>query len=154
MSNYKKIPLGKGKFVIVDEEDYEYLSQWKWGLSTSGYACRSNYLKKGEKGNRRIWMHRLLNNTPDNMITDHINRNKLDNRKENLRNADKRLNGINRNKPKNNKSGFKGVYLDGWTGKWRAEVRNNGKKIPLGRFTNIEDAIKARIIGEKIYYGL
>ena len=141
----KEIKLTKGAVAIVDDEDFEELNKWKWGLSTSGYAMRQ--IPGG-----RIWMQRLLNKTPEGLITDHINRNKLDNRKCNLRNADKRINSINRDKPCNNKSGYKGVYFDTWSKSWRAEVRVMGKKITLGRFEDIQDAVNARLEGEQKYY--
>ena len=99
-------------------------------------------------------MHRLINNTPKNMLTDHINRDKLDNRKCNLRSGNKSLNSINRCKPSNNKSGFKGVHLDSWTEKWRAEIKINGKKITLGRFNNKLDAVEARAKAEKKYHAI
>ena len=85
----KEIPLTRGKFALVDDEDYEWLSQWKWYCSTTGYAVR------GCK-NRILYMHREIAKTKPGMLTDHINRNKLDNRKENLRFCSHRENMKNR----------------------------------------------------------
>ena len=152
----KIIELTKGRQAIVDDSDYKYLNQWKWHYSDGGYAHRSQHIRIGKNkySCKKIRMHRVINNTPDGFITDHINRNKLDNRKCNLRTTNKSVNTINRGKPNNNTSGFKGVYLDSWTGKWRAELKLNRKKISLGRFVEIEDAIKARLDGEKLYYGI
>jgi hypothetical protein len=73
--NLKTIKLSQGKEVIVDEEDYAYLSQWKWYFN-GGYAVRG--CKK------RILMHRVIMATPDDKVTDHINRDKLDNRRCNF----------------------------------------------------------------------
>ncbi|MFA5396856.1 MAG: AP2 domain-containing protein [Methanogenium sp.] len=149
----KKIKLTKGRFTLVDDKDFEFLNQWKWHLSTSGYAVRNIHVRIGiNKYTRcRVWMHRMLNKTPDELFTDHINRNKLDNRKCNLRSVTKSVNSFNRDKNKNNKSGTKGVYFDSWSNKWRAEIKKDGKKFTLGRFISIKDAIKARLKAEKIY---
>lgn len=142
----KKIKLTGGKYVLVDDEDYYYLNQWKWGLSTSGYARRKQHIHLGvnKYSSEIIWMHRLLNNTPKNLFTDHINRNKLDNRKNNLRTTNKSLNSLNRDSIKTNTSGFYGVHFDSWSNKWRAEIRINGKRRNLGRYEDISDAVKAR----------
>lgn len=146
----KKIKLTNSeKFVLVDNEDFNYFNQWKWQLSTSGYARRVEYIRCSgyrTKDNKsvNVTMHRLINNTPDGLLTDHINRNKLDNRKSNLRTVNKSLNGINRNKGVRNSSGYNGVHFENQTKKWRAEMKLNGKKLSLGRFLNIKDAISAR----------
>jgi hypothetical protein len=74
---------------------------------------------------------------------DHINGVRTDNRVENLRVATRSENMQNTKKPVTNKSGKKGVSWDKTTGKWRAEIRANGKKYNLGRFKTIEEAFKA-----------
>ncbi len=96
----KKIPLTQGKFALVDDEDFEYLNQWKWKF-LSGYAAR-------KKGKKTIYMHRLVNNTLDNKSTDHINMNKSDNRKENLRSSTSSQNKFNRDSM-GGSSKYKGV---------------------------------------------
>ena len=149
----KKIPLTQGKFAIVDAEDFNFLNQWKWFFSDGGYTHRSQYIRigKGSYTSKIIRMHRIINNTSDGKITDHINRNKLDNRKSNLRTVNKSLNSLNRAAPKNNKSGKTGVSFENWSCTWRAEIKINGKKIRLGRFEKLVDAIKARELAEKKY---
>ena len=151
----KKIKLTMGKFALVDDDMFEWLDKWRWSYKKDGgYAVRNGRirLKDGKYKTKRIWMHRLINNTPDDMITDHINRITLDNRRCNLRTADKSLNGLNRDKPKSNTSGYKGVHFDKQTNKWRAEIRLNNKNFKLGRFTDIQDAVKARLKAEQKYY--
>jgi len=149
----KKIKLTKGKCAMVDDEDFEYLNQWKWNVSTSGYARRILYVKGlGAQGN--VYMHRLINETPVELFTDHINQNKLDNRKSNLRVVTKSQNGMNRGKSKNNQSGVKGIYWDSWAKKWRAEIMVNGLRIRLGRYLDLRKARDARIMGEKQYHGI
>lgn len=145
----KKILLRDGEYVIVDNEDFAWLNQWQWHLSTSGYVRRAQYVRGSGYGKKdykavNVTMHRLINKTPDGFFTDHINQNKLDNRKCNLRTTNKSLNGLNRANVKLTKSGRNGVHFDSWTGKWRAEMKINGVKKSLGRFININDAVLAR----------
>lgn len=133
-----KIPLTKGKFAIVDDEDYQYLSKWEWKFHSNGYACRS--IKKDKKTTTFL-MHRIVNQTPDNLQTDHINGDRLDNRKENLRTATYIEN--NRNMPKTKRpssSKYKGVHWVMDSKKWRAQIRINGKKTCLGFFQNEDEA--------------
>jgi len=61
------------------------------------------------------------------------------------------LNGLNRGRNKNNTSGYRGVYWDSWSNKWKVELKVNGKKISLGRFLDIKDAVKTRIEGGHYY---
>lgn len=139
----KYIELTKGKQAIVDDEDFEYLSQWKW-LFDSNYARRS----VGSKGKQKcIYMHKLLINCPQNRKGDHINGNKLDNRKFNLRIATVSENGMNRKVNKNNKSGLKGVSFFG--GRWRAYIQ----KRFLGYFPTKEKAAIAYNKAAQEYFG-
>jgi len=103
----KLIPLTQGEFAIVDSEDYDYLSQWKWYCS-NGYAVRVEYTKKDRVA---ILMHREVNVTPDNLYTDHINQNRLDNRKSNLRSCTNKQNQRNKAPILGKTSIFKGVSL-------------------------------------------
>lgn len=132
----KEIPLSKGKVAIVDDCDYEYLSRWRWYYS-SGYAKRTVY-----KG-KNVYMHRDLANTPDGMDTDHINHNKLDNRRENLRACTRTQNQRNISMIKSNKSGKKGVSWHSSAKKWEACIKFCGKKIYLGIYDDVEDASRA-----------
>ena len=99
-----------------------------------------------------IEMHRFIMNFPKGKYVDHINHNTLDNRKCNLRicnNADNIRNGKIRT---NNKSGYNGICFDKSRNKWLAGIKVNYKRIFLGRYVNIEDAIKARKEAEKKYF--
>lgn len=84
---------------------------------------------------------------------DHINRNKSDNRIENLRPATRSQNNFNIKKRKNNKSGFRGVSLCKESGKWKAQISINNKKINLGRFKFKKDAYAAFVKSAKENYG-
>ena len=141
----------KDLFALVDDADFEELSKYKWYFHSSGYATRVQYLGGGRKNQKliTILMHRVINNTPDDMQTDHINRNKLDNRKKNLRTVTTQQNQRNTNLSKNNTSGYIGVYLNKRVNKWMAYIWVNYKQIHLGYFKDIEDAIEVRKQAER-----
>ncbi len=136
----KEIKLTQGKAAIVDDEDFEFLNQWKWSYN-KGYASRGITLQCGKYG--RIMMHRVINKTPEGLDTDHANGNRLDNRKSNLRTATRGENCTNRPIQKNNTSGFKGVSWHKYQKRWVAYVIKNKKTIHIGYFSSKEDAALA-----------
>lgn len=138
--SYREIILKSGDKVKVDPDDYDYLSRWKWKKHPQGYASRTSW-KDGKWVT--VLMHRLVNNTPDNLETDHINRDKLDNRKSNLRAVDHSVNERNKGISRRNTSGYKGVCWDKNRNKWMAKTKHNGKFINIGRYTDIKDAVAA-----------
>src|SRR3990167_9988406 len=104
---------------IVDKSDFEFLNQWKWHLNQDGYAVRKVIvLVEGKVKYGNIFMHRVINKTPEGSITDHINRNRLDNRKSNLRVASYSVNRLNSKMHTNNTSGVKGISWDKSKNKW------------------------------------
>lgn len=141
----KRIKLTQGKFAIVDDEDFEFLNQWKWFYS-NGYAMRNKEDKTG-----LIRLHRVINQTPKGFLTDHINRNKLDNRKSNLRSVTKSQNEHNTIARKNSKSGIKNVIWENRRNRWRVEMMVNKEKIFLGYFSSLKEATLAQIKGELLY---
>lgn len=136
----KYINLTKNKRTVIDDEDYEYLNQFKWHFS-SRYAMRKIWLKD-EKRYKSIPMHRLILNNPKNLDIDHIDGDGLNNQKSNLRACTHAQNLINRPKQKNNTSGFKGVYWNKWVNKWFASIMVNQKSINLGFCSSKEEAAK------------
>lgn len=137
----KIITLTKGKETIVDDEDLEWLSQWKWLYHGQGYAARHIWVCGGRGKQITVLMHREVLHTPEGMYTDHINGNKLDNRKENLRICDHSQNGAN-TKTRGNKSGYKGVCWHKQCKKWCACIKQNYKKYYLGLFFDPVEAAK------------
>lgn len=143
----KKIFFKKEGFTIVDDEDFERLSKYTWFVN-DGYVKRSVYIGMDEKGRSKtktILLHReIMNVRSSSVCVDHINMDKLDNRKENLRIANKSENGCNRGKNKNNTTGYKGVYFikrkDYKTKKYEAYIVKNRKKIVIGRYKTAEEA--------------
>lgn len=147
----KKIKLTQNKYALVDDDMFDFLNQWKWCFN-NGYAVRNKLWRSG-KPQGIIWMHRIVNNTPENKETDHINRNRLDNRKENLRSVNSSQNAINKGLRKDNTSRITGVNLFR-NGKWRTYITINRKTIHLGYFKSIEEAIFTRKEAERIYHTL
>jgi len=124
--------------VTVDDQRYEELSQYRWHMSSFGYAKRWDV-----KTGKYILMHRQILNVPKGQITDHINRNRLDNREENLRLCDRSTNRLNSELNRNNTSGFPGVFLDKRTNKWRAQTYRQNKRIYLGYHNTPQAAFEA-----------
>lgn len=141
----KKIELTRGKFALVDDRDLSFLNQWKWHLSAKGYAVR-------KPGNKCIFMHRVLNNTPEGLQTDHINKNKLDNRRKNLRTVNNQKNHFNMPLQKNSTSGFVGVSWSKEKRKWYAYITLNDKMVSLGRYLLKKHAIFARRKAERTHH--
>lgn len=132
----RRIPLTKGKFALVDAVDFEHISKRKWHISSRGYAARATPLSNGKRS--LIGMHRIINNTPDGMHTDHINGDKLDNRKCNLRTATASQNLQNQGNRVNNTSGYKGVHFHHRSKMWHVRIRVYGKRIWIGQYLTAE----------------
>ena len=131
----REIELTNVDITLVDDEDYIDVVRYQW------YAFENGWGKVYAKCTSHKVSHRLLHNFLLDMIgVDHINGDGLDNRRGNLRLATRSQNAINAKKRKNTTSRFKGVYFDSYTGKWRAAIHRDGKRIHLGRFAVEEDA--------------
>lgn len=133
------IPLTRGRYAIVDAEDFEELSEHKWCLINRG---ESVYAGRREKG-KFISMHREIMKTPEGMVVDHIDGNGLDNRKGNMRNCTKAQNSYN-SRPRGGHSGFVGVMYRKRSGKYEAVVGFKGKKVYAGEFDDPTEAARAR----------
>lgn len=141
--------LKDGTEFIFDTDDYEKISKYYWSLNSNGYVF-SNIMIDGKRYN--VFLHVLIFGNKNGFEVDHIDRNKLNNRKNNLIYSTHSENNRNKNKQINNSSGIIGVYKDSQTGQWRAQIKINNKTIALGRFINKEDAIVARLKAEYLYY--
>lgn len=136
------IPLTKGKFAIIDAEDFEKVSQYKWHFSV--YAITSI------DGNQ-VRMHRFVTGDTTSPQIDHINGNCLDNRKANLRGCTAVENARNMTKAANCSSKYKGVFHK--TNSWEAYIHMDDKKISLGRFPTEEHAAWAYNVAAKKHFG-
>ncbi len=154
MSEFSLIQLTKGKEAIVDKKLFDWLNQYSWCATSSPngeifYARTTLFIDDPDLGKKRrkyFPMHRLIMGSPKGMLVDHIDRNGLNNRKENLRICTRSQNGMNRIRNKNGTSKYKGVS---WCvqprciSKWYATIRLNGKDKFLGKFLVEEDAARA-----------
>lgn len=148
----KAMPLNKGVFTIVDESDYEWLSRWKWYLAEKGYAKRSAAKSEGI-GHSAFFMHRIILNTPKGLMSDHINRNKLDNRRCNLRIVTHQQNGWNSGTKCNHTSKYKGVNFHKKSGKWQARIKLNRQETYIGIYETPEAAAMAYNDFARKYHG-
>lgn len=144
------IELSKGKRTLVDDRDYERLSKHDWYYGFRGYAMRSKRMPNGRR--KTVSMHReILGVGPDQEV-DHINGDKLDNRRSNLRTVSKSANLHNRSAYGPSK--VKGVSWDKRKKKWRAEIGKNGRRFWLGYHDTKAAANAAyRSAARKLYPG-
>lgn len=140
----KKIKLTKGKYALVDKEDYEELNKLNWFLGGSKgklYAMRSKTIN-GKK--RSILMHRVIMGNPKGKMIDHKDGNTLNNQRANLRLCNDSQNAINRKMQSNNKSGYRGVFYiaKNKSKPWVSAIGFQGKQIIGGTFTDKESAAR------------
>ena len=131
-----------------DLEDYEKIKEICWSSTTdnNGYT----YLQ-GRYNGKLVKMHRLIT---EYILVDHKNRDALDNRKSNLRDASKTENNQNHKLRKDSTSGISGVNWDKKSAKWRVRINSSAnKRIDLGLYSDFNEAVKTRLRAEKEYYG-
>lgn len=153
----KEIPLTRDFMAIVDDEDYQSLSNYSWHTTGSKkhrtkYASRS-WRQGGKYHHLAMHRHILGLTENDSIIVDHINGNGLDNRRNNLRISDVILNQYNSRLRVDNTSGYKGVVFHKASGTWNAKIKVKGKRICLGYYKNPLDAALAYDKAAILYRG-
>jgi hypothetical protein len=128
----------------IDEADRATVEAYKWHLSHWGYACCSR---------PDMRLHRFIMQAAAGLVVDHINGNKLDNRRCNLRLASNTDNVRNQKLHKNNKTGYKGVSLDKRTGLYVAGIMVNRRNYCLGSFADPKTAHEAYLEAAKAHFG-
>lgn len=146
----KLIPLtgkqGQGKFTLVDDVDYPDLLKYKWHLAKNGYVYR-----RGDNGQRTVYIHRQILKAPSNMDVDHMDKDKLNNTKANIRLVTTTQNLRNARPWKKATSKYKGVM---WSDQqWRAKIQVDGEQIELGYFLTQREAAIAYNEAALKYFG-
>lgn len=156
-TSYRTILLTQNQVAIVDDADYESISKSTWCAHwvPSSNCFRAMRRIGGRPNSYVVYMHREIMGLEkgDPRMVDHINGNGLDNRRSNLRFADKAKNAWNSRLNKNNKSGCAGVSWDKKTGKWYAKIVANRKFYFLGYHDKLSDAVAARLSASRKLYG-
>lgn len=159
MKEIKLGGLGGGFVALVDDQFFDYLSQFNWSAVKSRHGGRVyTYRREMVDGKRKqLWMHRVVAGLAGMDIAgrdvDHRNLNTLDNTVGNLRAATRSANLCNRGKMRSNQTGAKGVSWDKRSERFRADITVNGRQITLGRFSNREDAADAYAVAAVKYHG-
>ena len=136
-------------YSLVDAIEAPPLLAWPWRLSTHGYAARSETLD-GKK--RTIYLHREILKVDAGSLVDHINGDRLDNRRQNLRIATPAENAAN-SKDRPRRSGYRGVYPHKPTGRWIAQISAGGHVRHLGIYDDPEAAARAYDLAARVQWG-
>lgn len=145
----RAVPLSRGKFAMVDAEDYARVMRYSWYAEQHyglWYAMR-------KEGGRTVRMHREIMGAPGGKVVDHINHDGLDNRRCNLRVCTHRENIRNQRGQRGRSSRYKGVSLDGRLGKWRAQLWHEGRHHYLGVYASEVEAARAYDAKARELYG-
>jgi hypothetical protein len=132
----KTFNLVSGQEVIVDDDVYEWAKDYRW------YKSGTSHVARRLPGGKWQWLSRLIMQPPKGFEVDHIDRNPLNNRRDNLRVVTHSTNQQNRIQS-NNTSGYKGVSFRANRGTYRAFIKQHGKQITLGCFLDPEEAARA-----------
>ena len=148
----KLIPLqgkhGGGRFAIVDDEHYEVLGSAYWICNNLGYV---ETLSRVE--GKHILLHRVVTGAVHGQVVDHIDGNRLNNQRDNLRLCDESINALNQNNKRKAgvySSEYRGVHWEPKRRKWRARIKLGGSRKCLGRYDSESDASRAysRAVGK------
>lgn len=124
---------------MISKEDLPIAQEIFWHKTNKGYA------KGARKDGKEVLLHKHITGTTKEVVIDHINQNKLDCRRSNLRVANKQVNSFNRGVPSNSTTGHVGVSFDSRRGRYRAYGKIDGKQIWLGYYDSLESAAAARM---------
>jgi hypothetical protein len=145
---------GVSREILVDHVDGELFRSHTWHVTSKGYVA-TNVKRNGVnwyEGWATGKLHRMILKAPKGKVVDHINHNKLDNRRTNIRICTPQENARHCKKTTPTKSGLKGVY-DNRHGKWAAAIRVDDKLLHLGTFSTKEDAARTYDAAARKYFG-
>lgn len=132
-----RIPLSKGQYAVIDEEDHARVAVHRWHVMT---RRRTSYGESRIDG-RTVLLHRFLLDAPPGLQVDHVDGDGLNCTRANLRLCSVRENAHNRSRSPRNTSGYKGVFRDGR--RWRAQIMEHQRGVSLGTFGTPEEAARA-----------
>jgi len=149
LKNKYKIEVGRA---LINVDDIDLIKEFKWYLSKDGYAVSSD--KKKTLGTSYITMHGIIMNCINGfkITPDHDNKNRLDNRRLNLRLSNRSEQQMNHNKNIRNTSGIIGVNWSNTYSKWLVRISINKVSKNIGLFDDFKDAIITRLKAEKEHY--
>jgi len=146
MPKFSIILTNKGKEILVDSEDFDWLNRYKWHLNEKGYAVCGIYDPVTQK-TKKYRMNRMIMGFPKKFV-DHKDRDKLNNRRNNLRLASRTQNGFNSKMFSTSTTGLKWICWDKSRNQYHVSTKINQRKINVGRFDTLEQAKQA--VREKI----
>jgi hypothetical protein len=148
----KEIILTQGKVALVDDEDFEELSKYKWCAARSSYTYYALRAVTVNNTKTTIAMHQVIMKPDAGLDVDHKDGNKLNNQKFNLRVCSHKANTRNQQK-RFGTSSYKGVSWDKVNCKWFTTIKVNGKGINLGRYSTEEEAATVYNAAAIKYFG-
>lgn len=146
----KRIPLTRGQFALVDDEDFDGLMEYKWHVTP---RRNGSYAAVRAKSCKLIYMARQIMDAPAGKVVDHKNHNTLDNRRTNLRICTRSQNHMNELPHREGSSKYKGVSWNKACNKWKAFISKEGYIGRLGGFTCEVEAAKAYDEAAKELFG-
>lgn len=151
----KEIQLTRGYVTQVDDEDYEWLNQWKWKSSVSGKSVYANRARKcpGRYKYKSVSIQSVIMETQETDEIDHKDGNGLNNQKINLRICTHQENSCNRKLFSSSTSGFKGVSWNKRYRKWRVSISKNGRSRYLGQYNCLVKAAKVYDDRARLLFG-
>lgn len=144
-----RIPLNKGLEAVVAIADLPKVEGFNWRVVWNGYT---HYAVRTELG-KSILMHREIMEAPSGVEVDHVDRDGLNNRRDNLRLATRSQNCVNRGLAKNNTSGFVGIVWHKQSSKWNARIKVDGVRRSLGYYHTKEEASAAYKSARRVLFG-
>lgn len=149
----KSIALTQGKVAVVDDADFEFLSQFKWYAMRNGQTFYAMKALWEDRKRRHTAMHRLLLQVPDDIEVDHVDGDGMNNTRINLRPCTRSQNVHNKKKMSGATSRYKGVYWNKRDKRWVAHIRGEGKLLHLGYFISEREAALAYNWAATKYFG-
>lgn len=142
-----QVSLSGGIICLIDDEDWDRIKNYSWCLHAD-----KQYVGGRVENGKMVLLHRFIMNVSSDMKIDHINHNTFDNRKENLRICTQAQNMWNA-KHRGSNTGIRGIHFRKKVGNYQVDITSYGKRVYLGVYPTIEEAIIVRKTAEFKYHG-